>query len=482
MWLVLALACLLPAVPGLAAGPAPGVPTPAAGVHRYLSGIQRIAGADGSLWRLGAWASEGDAATDRTVYVVLERCPGLYEFCDYVGAWQVHVASDAIQFAPDLSTASFQATVGGIPLAMSLHTSGPAYTAEPVGDVRNANADPAVPPTASVQLNQGTPAAGTFTFAGNTCHAEQAEIGQNTGVDSTGQPRPENGFYWTHATSGSYSTTVPNGIAVGLSQGPYGPPHCLQEGGVGDGGQPITVKAGAYSGRFTVPAGGSLDGESSLINIDDLHRDAVAILLVKRVGDAEMSWTQVLQRTPPEWPTEPPFTVDTPHAPSLPAGTYEFVLASNYGVTAHLFTSTPVQVTGLRPDTSWRLSYAKAEPKPGVEASTTLTQPFTKAANTFGVMLATYITVATDVPSAHTYQVKDCFRLQGETCDNSGSELDGKGVSYSPFGDAVQVSTDPEYLGYDGTIPDGAAEAAIDMSGNEADGHLILVSLTGPFS
>jgi len=181
-WLTVGLAGLVSALPSVA-----GPDAPAAGSYRVLSGVVRLAGADGSLWLLGVSASTSDQAVveDHSVYASLSHCPGFYAMCSHVGAWRIAVGASAVQVAPDLSTASLKTTIGGFPIAMTLRSTGPTdptLPAYPDVAVRDGDATP----SAVVRLTKENRARGTVTFAGASCPVTWAFIGEDTGVDTIG--------------------------------------------------------------------------------------------------------------------------------------------------------------------------------------------------------------------------------------------------------------------------------------------------------
>jgi len=471
-WLTVGLAGLVSALPSVA-----GPDAPAAGSYRVLSGVVRLAGADGSLWLLGVSASTSDQAVveDHSVYASLSHCPGFYAMCSHVGAWRIAVGASAVQVAPDLSTASLKTTIGGFPIAMTLRSTGPTdptLPAYPDVAVRDGDATP----SAVVRLTKENRARGTVTFAGASCPVTWAFIGEDTGVDTIGHDEP---------TYGSYAETpVPSGLNNELAHGPYGRPYCLGPNAVPKAGQRITVPAGSYVGRLTVPAGANVDVNASLINIDDSHSKAVAALVVKAVGKSLLSWQQTVVRVPPwdEFVGEP-YRGMFYRGRFLGPGTYDFALVSTNGVTAHLFATKHLTVTSLHRDNRWQVSRQTVDMSPQLPQSTaTITHPFTKTTKTYGLKVDSYTVWTNNVPPVDAYDLKSCFRPRGQACNEDQT------YSSQAWGPDAGLSEDQPSWGESGemcfgcwdTIGNGSAEAYMGLTNYGGKGTLDMVTMTGP--
>lgn len=481
-WLTAALAGLATALPSIAAPD-----TPAVGSYRTLVGFVRLAGADGALWQLGMWASTSDVAVneDHSVYVDLARCPGFVERCSRAGGWRVALPANAIQVASDLSSASLRMSLGGFPIAMTLHATGPGDPVLPAyPDLSTRQTDvPANTPSAVAQVTQVNHAAGTVAFAGSTCPAAAAVIGSFTGADTSG-----------HAgmpTFGTYSDSpVPAGIDRGLAHGPYGRPYCLGPNGAPNAGQRIAAPAGSYAGRFTVPAGGSVDVNASVINVDDPNDNAVAVMMVKKVGQPELSYQQTLERqgTVLNELYGGPYLGQSNRVATLTRGTYEFALVSTNGVSAHLFATKHLRVSSLRRDSRWQLARQIVNQPAALQQKTaTITHPFTKTSNTFGVLVGTYTDWANAVPPVDSYEILQCFRLRGHTCGDSYEMWSSTGQDFGyVYGwgfDAPSESVTAEMcFGFLGTIANGSAESFMQLTATGSKGTMDLMTVTGPFA
>jgi len=471
-WLTAALACLIPAVPSLA-----GPDAPAAGSYRVLTGVVRLAGADGALWILGVSASASDvaAADDHSVYVSLSHCPGFDARCSHVGAWRIGVGASSIQVASDLSTASLKTTISGFPITMTLRSTGPAnptLPAYPEYAVRSNDATP----SAVVRLSQLNSARGTVTFAGTSCPVPTGYIGEDTGVDTTGHDEPAYGSY--------AEAPVPAGLNAELTHGPYGRPYCLGPNAVPKAGQRITVPAGSYVGRLTVPAGANVDVNASLINIDDSHSKAVAAFVVKAAGKSLLSWQQTVVRVPP-WDEllGEPYRGMFYRGRFLAPGTYDFALVSTNGVTAHLFATKHLTVTSLHRDNRWQVSRQTVEMSPQLPQSTaTITRSFTKTTKTYGLKVDSYTVWTNNVPPLDAYDLKSCFRPRGQACNEDQT------YSSQAWGPDVGLSEGEPSWGESGelcfgcwdTIPNGPAEAYMELTNYGGKGTLDMVTMTGP--
>lgn len=471
-WLTVALACFIPALPSLA-----GPDAPAVGSYRTLSGWVRLAGADGALWQIDVSASTSDKAVaeDHSVYVSVFHCPGFYAQCSSVGAWRMGVGATAIQVASDLSTASLKTTIGGFPIAMTLHATSPGTSALPAYadyGVRSSDATP----SAAVRLTQLNNARGTVTFSGKTCPVTIGGIGEDTGVDTIGHDEPVYGSY--------AETPVPSGFSAEFIHGPYGRPYCLASNAVPNAGQRLSVPAGAYAGRLIVPRGSNVDVTTSLINIDDSHPKAAAHLLVKATGKSLLSWQQTIARLPP-WNDDfiGPYKGMFFRGRYLAPGAYDFALVSTNGVTLHLFGTRHVTVTSLHRDNRWKLSRQTVDTSPSLPRSTaTVTQPFTKSTKTYGLMVNTYIVRNNAVPPVDAYDLTTCFRPRGQACNEDqtySSQAFGPNVGWSE-GEPDWAESGMMCFGCWDTIPNGPAESYMGLTNYGSKGTLDLVAVTGP--
>ncbi|MDQ1686527.1 MAG: hypothetical protein QOC82_3264 [Frankiaceae bacterium] len=467
-WLAAALACLATAIPSLA-----GPEAPALGSSRILIGVFRLAGADGALWEAAAWATASDVAAtaDHTVYFDLARCPGFDARCTEVGAWRIPVAANAIQVSSDLSTASLHATIGGFAIAMALHATDPAdpvLPADPLLIVRDAD----TPPTASVGVVQESFAAGTVAFAGRTCQITRGLISETTGVDTEGHAGPSEGTY--------SDAPVPTGFSPAFAHGRYGKPTCLQPNAVPNAGQRIALPGGSYTGQLTVPAGGTLDPQASLINIEASNDKAVAVLILKKIGQGRPLLNESVVRIP-HWDEVfgPMRSGYAPRAP-LPAGTYEFALASNSDVVAHLFATKHMRVS-LHRDRDWQVNRQMVDISPALKQTTqTLTRAFTKTPKTTGIVVGTYSVWGDVLPPVSTYEAHFCYRPRGQACTYEASwNSTGENIGWGSY-DRVETFTVATCVGCMGALPNGPAESFLQLNNTGSKGTLDLVTVAGP--
>lgn len=481
-WALAALASLLAVVPGFAAsGPGAGPQAPAVGDHRFFSGGIRLAGADGALWGLGIWATASNVTPSpyHSVYLDLYRCTGFEPMCTRQAGWHVPVSADALQIAPDLSTASLHKTFGGVPITLTLRSTGPAFdgvNAMPDAAIRSFDGAPPAMPSAFVHVSQLNYATETVTFASSTCQLSPEFIGESTGVDTDAEPRPP----WNSHTYADVA--VPPGISPGLSRGPYGRPHCLGRDAVPASGQRVTVPPGAYTGTLTVPSGATLDVASSLISIDRPRATSSAAMLVKKTGASLLSWQQSLVHIPAWGGMLEPYKGMFYRRTALPAGTYDVAFVSTQGMTAHLFAPARLRVS-LRRDSRWHLDRRMADIEPEFQRTTSLSYPFVKTAKSVGLLVATYSMVTHHVLPVDEETQMYCFRLRGQPCDDGAPAFETYGSSFGVYeNEPVESDTGEECFGCMDTISNGNAESSLELANNGSKGQLDLWTVVGTWS